>query len=140
MRLRSYCIGEISLPTVDEGIPPPLLSIQLPRRTQVLGATRAFSQRISTTPWRRAKTRACSWECTPSLERMLAMWLRSVLRLMCSLSAISSLSKPSARASKTSLSLSGGEALYSQPRLVLLFPSGGGEAQQHHYFLQGISG
>lgn len=36
----------------------------------------------STAPWRAAKMTACKREWTPSLERMLAAWLRSVLALM----------------------------------------------------------
>ena len=39
-----------------------------------------------------------------SFLKMLAMWLRSVLRAMLSFSAIPSLSKPSANASSTSIS------------------------------------
>jgi hypothetical protein len=57
-----------------------------PRLRRTLSArrrrARAYTQRISTTPWRAAKTSACSLECTSSLARMLAMWLRSVSTLM----------------------------------------------------------
>src|SRR5215212_8527023 len=79
------------------------------------------------TPWRRAKTKACCWEWTSSFERMLVMWLRSVRRLMCSLSAIPLLSKPLAKACRTSISR--GEARYGLVGLVLLLSLGSGEAE-----------
>src|SRR5215208_2908761 len=60
--------------------------------------------RISTRPWRAAKTRACSLECTSSLPSMLTMWVRSVSTVMCSFSAISLLSRPSPRACSTCFS------------------------------------
>src|SRR5918997_1541536 len=56
-------------------------------------------------PWRAAKTRACSRECTPSLWRMFTMWVRSVSTVTLNRSAISRLSSPSARAWSTSFSL-----------------------------------
>jgi hypothetical protein len=48
----------------------------------VLRARLGPAQFMLTTPWRTAKTSACSLECAPSFVRMLVMWLRSVLRLI----------------------------------------------------------
>jgi hypothetical protein len=53
---------------------------------------------IVTTPWRTAKTRACSLDETSSLERMLVTWECTAPTPTCSHVAISLSLQPSARA------------------------------------------
>ncbi len=61
------------------------------------GKQRAF-QCILAAPWRTAKTRACSRDCTPSLPRRFTICARAVFVSICSRSAISLSLRPSARA------------------------------------------
>src|SRR5918997_615964 len=82
---------------------------------------------MSTRPWRAAKTRACSRECTPSLWRMFTMWVRSVSTVMFNFSAISLLSRPSPRAWR--ISLPGGDLLDGLQRLPLLLTLAADHAQ-----------